>query len=141
MFYPQKMTEVEIIVPAKDILAVTRALSGQGVFSQTDVNYLSSDKHGEQANLWQEKVSAYSILERRVQSIIQSLEIKPDKMRKHVLGDPLDVDFTKASVDEIESEVKSLVEAINGENKNIEHFNGMLQQMNPLAASMLIFLK
>lgn len=133
MFYPQKMTEVEIIVPAKDLLAVTRALSGQGVFSQTDVNYLSSDKRGEQANQWQEKVSAYSVLERRVQSIIQALEIKPGQVKQHVLGDPLDVDSAKTIVDDIESEVKTLVEAINSENKNIEHFNGMLQQLNPLA--------
>ncbi len=133
MFYPQKMTEVEIIVPAKDLLAVTRALSGQGVFSQTDVNYLSSDKHGEQANLWQEKVSAYSILERRLQLIIQALEIKPAQMEKRVLGDPLDVDSTRGLVDEIESDVKTLVEAINNENRNIEHFNGLLQQINPLA--------
>ncbi len=133
MFYPQKMTEVEIIVPAKDLLPVTRALSGQGVFSQTDVNYLSSDRNSAQANQWQEKVAAYSALERRVQSIIQALDIKQLPMKKHDLADPLDEETTKLVVDEIESEVKSLVEGINIENKNIEHFSGMLQQLKALA--------
>lgn len=44
MFYPQEMTEIEIIAPAKDLLSVTKALSGQGIFSQTDVNYLNAEK-------------------------------------------------------------------------------------------------
>jgi V/A-type H+/Na+-transporting ATPase subunit I len=139
MFYPQKMTEVEIIVPAKDLLPVTRALSGQGVFSQTDVNYLSSDKNNANANQWQEKASAYSILERRVQSITQALDVKQLPMKKHEQADPLDVESTRLTVDEIEREVKSLVEGINAENKNIEHLGSMLQQLTALSTVNLDF--
>jgi hypothetical protein len=39
MFFPKPMSEVELIVPSKDLLAVTKALSGYGVFHQTDSNY------------------------------------------------------------------------------------------------------
>jgi len=76
MFYPQEMTEIEIIAPAKDLIAITKVLSGQGIFSQTDVNYLGSDKNHPQANLWQEKAAAYSILERRLHSILLSLGVE-----------------------------------------------------------------
>ena len=43
MFYPQEMTEIELIVPAKDIVAVTKVLGGRGFLQQTDSNYLSSE--------------------------------------------------------------------------------------------------
>jgi V/A-type H+-transporting ATPase subunit I len=133
MFYPQKMTEVEIIVPAKHLLPVTRVLSGQGVFTQTDVNYLGGDKQGDQASVWQERVSAYSVLERRVQSIIQSLGVKDLPLQKRELEDPIDVAATQEIVDGIEKDVKGTVELINNEAKNIEHLKNMLQQLAPLA--------
>jgi len=133
MFYPQKMTEVEIIVPAKHLLPVTRLLSGQGVFTQTDVNYLGGEKQSEGSNIWQERVSAYSVLERRVQSIIQSLNIKELPLQKHELDDPIDVATTQTLVDEIEKEVKGAVEQINNEIKNIEHLKSMLTQLSALS--------
>ena len=37
MFYPEAMTEVEFIITAKDLMAVTHALAGQGTFQQADV--------------------------------------------------------------------------------------------------------
>ena len=58
MFFPQEMTEVELIVPEKDLLTVTRLLSGQGNFHQADATYLTTDKASSSANLWQEKASA-----------------------------------------------------------------------------------
>ena len=36
MFFPKAMTEVELIVPSKDLLAVAKVLSGRGVFHQID---------------------------------------------------------------------------------------------------------
>ena len=34
MFYPQEMTEIELIVPEQDILPVIKVLAGEGVFHQ-----------------------------------------------------------------------------------------------------------
>jgi len=31
MFFPREMTEVELVVPSKDIVAATKVLSGHGV--------------------------------------------------------------------------------------------------------------
>jgi len=33
MFFPKARTEIEMIVPAKDLLAVTKVLSGHGIFT------------------------------------------------------------------------------------------------------------
>ena len=36
MFFPETMTEVELIVPSKDLLVVTKVLGNKGVFHQID---------------------------------------------------------------------------------------------------------
>ena len=36
MFYPRAMTEIELIVPSRDLLAVTKTLSSYGVFHQAE---------------------------------------------------------------------------------------------------------
>src|SRR6186713_2791721 len=71
MFFPKEMTEVELIVPSKDLVAVAKVLSGRGVFHQVDSTYLGLESLGPSA--WQEKAGNYSALERRIQTIMQSL--------------------------------------------------------------------
>lgn len=133
MFYPQEMTEIEIIVPAKDLLPVTKVLSGQGIFNQTDVNYLGNEKENTQPNLWQEKASAYSALERRLQSILNSLEIHDGNPKDRDYGTLIDLKKTQTLVDEIERNVKGTVEQINSEMKQIDRLNNFLQLIEPLA--------
>jgi len=133
MFYPQEMTEIEIIVPAKDLLPVTKVLSGQGIFNQTDVNYLGNEKENTQSNLWQEKASAYSALERRLQSILTSLEIHDGNPKDRDYGTLIDLKKTQTLVDEIEHDVKGTVEQINSETKQIDRLNNFLQLIEPLA--------
>ena len=71
MLFPKQMSEVELIVPSKDLVAVTRALSGYGVFHQVDSANLGLEGLGQ--NTWQEKAGAFSILERRIQTIMQTV--------------------------------------------------------------------
>ena len=40
MFFPKTMTEVELIVPAKDLVAVTKVLGSRQSFHQIDSTYL-----------------------------------------------------------------------------------------------------
>ena len=40
MFFPEAMTEIELIAPSKDLLAVTKVLGNHGVFHQIDSTYL-----------------------------------------------------------------------------------------------------
>ncbi|EKD88899.1 MAG: hypothetical protein ACD_34C00282G0002 [uncultured bacterium] len=132
MFYPQEMTEIEIIAPAKDLITITKALSGQGIFSQTDVNYLSSDKNHPQVNLWQEKAAAYSILERRLHSILLSLGVLKTSPKQRDYDTLIDVEVAKGIVDAVEKQVKELVDQISLETKKIEHLKTVLMQIEPL---------
>ncbi len=68
MLFPREMTEIELIVPSKDLLAVTKVLSGYGVFHQTDSSYPGVASGS--ANTWQETASQYSALERRIQVVM-----------------------------------------------------------------------
>ena len=56
MFFPEAMTEVELIVPSKDLLAVTKVLGNHGVFHQIDSTYLGLENLG--PNTWQEKAAS-----------------------------------------------------------------------------------
>jgi V/A-type H+/Na+-transporting ATPase subunit I len=133
MFYPQEMTEIVIIVPAKDLLPVTKVLSGQGIFNQTDVNYLGNEKENAQPNLWQEKASAYSALERRLQSILTSLDIHDGNPKDRDYGTLVDLPKTQTLVELIEHDVKEFVDLINTETKQIERSNNLLQLIEPLS--------
>ena len=46
MFFPREMTEVELIVPSKDLLGVAKVLSGHGIFHQVDSTYLGLENLG-----------------------------------------------------------------------------------------------
>ncbi len=133
MFYPQEMTEIEIIAPTKDLLAVTKALSGQGIFSQTDVNYLNADKGSQQPNQWQERATAYSVMERRLQSILTSLDAQKKNPPVKEYDDLIDLDHAKSIVDETDKKVKEIIDQISSENKQIERLKNILLQIEPLS--------
>jgi hypothetical protein len=73
MFFPREMTEVELIIPSKDLVAVAKVLSGHGVFHQVDSTYLGLENLGPSA--WQERAASYSALERRIQTTMQTLNL------------------------------------------------------------------
>ena len=96
MFYPQAMSEVELIVPSKDVLEVTKALVGQGVFHQADSSYMTvKTDGGGPTGGWQEKASAYATLERRIQSIMQTLSMDEGRPVKKEFDQLIDIDQVK----------------------------------------------
>jgi len=52
MFFPKAMTEIELVVPSKDLLAVTKILSRRGVFHQTDSNYPGVSTGSSSTSTW-----------------------------------------------------------------------------------------
>ena len=62
MFFPEEMTELELIVPDKDLLAVTQILAGQGVFHQVDSSYMGSQAGVATTDTWRERAATYSSL-------------------------------------------------------------------------------
>ena len=133
MFFPEAMTEVELIVPAKDILAVTKVISSRGIFHQADSSYLSPDVKSNLPSVWQEKVVAYAGLERRIQNIVQSLGADEGAPSKTELETILDIDAVRPEIDKIEQEVKEVSEKLGWEHKRVEQLENTLRQLEPVA--------
>jgi V/A-type H+-transporting ATPase subunit I len=133
MFYPQAMTEIELVVPAKDLLAVTKILSGKGRFHQIDASYLTSEKGVVLPNTWQDKMTAYSSLERRIQIILQALNMNEGLPPSTEFEEMTDIETFLPVVEEIEAEVKKISDQLVNETKKLEQLESTLNQLEPIA--------
>ncbi len=131
MFFPESMTEVELIVPSKDLLAVTKVLGNRGVFHQIDSTYLGLENLG--PNTWQEKAAAYSTLERRIQVIMQNLNLEEKYSGPSNVDSIAELEPLQAAVDRIEGEVKSTSDQMAAEKKTLEQLESQLNQLEPIA--------
>src|SRR6266487_2406618 len=131
MFFPEAMTEVEFIVPSKDLLAVTKVLGNQGVFHQIDSTYLGLENLG--PNTWQEKAASYSALERRIQVIMQNLNLKEEYSGTSTFDSIADLEPLQTAVDRIEGDVRKTSDQLAAEKKNLEQFESQLHQLEPIA--------
>ncbi|HRQ32353.1 MAG TPA: hypothetical protein PLM89_04540, partial [Anaerolineales bacterium] len=110
MFFPREMTEVELIIPSKDLVTVTKALSGRGVFHQVDSAYLGIESLG--PNAWQEKAANYSALERRIQATMHTLGLEEQQRSASDFDTIIDLGAAHADIDRIEGEVKEVGERL-----------------------------
>ena len=131
MLFPEPMTEVELIVPSKDLLAVTKVLGNRGVFHQIDSTYLGLENLG--PNTWQEKAAAYSTLERRIQVIMQNLSLEEKYVGTSNADSISDLEPLQSAVDRIEAEVKQVSDQLAAEKKNQEQLESQLHQLEPIA--------
>lgn len=133
MFFPEAMSEIELIVPAKDILAVTKILSGRGIFHQADSSYLGSETKSSTSIAWQEKATAYAGLERRILNIIQSLGMNEGAPASTELSAMVDIETVRPEIDTVEQSVKGVSDQVNAGHKRVEQLEGILRQLEPLA--------
>ena len=131
MFFPEAMTEVQLIVPSKDLLAVTKVLGKQGVFHQIDSTYLGLENLG--PSTWQEKAAAYSTLERRIQVILQTLTLEEKYSGTSDFDSVAELEPMQSAVDRIEAEVKQVNEELSLEKKRLELLESQLHQLEPIA--------
>jgi V/A-type H+/Na+-transporting ATPase subunit I len=131
MFFPEAMTEVELIVPSKDLLAVTKVLGKHGVFHQIDSTYLGLENLG--PNTWQERAASYSTLERRIQVIMQNLNLEEEYAGPSDVETVADLEPLQNAVDRIEGEVKQTTDQLAVEKKNLEQLESQLHQLEPIA--------
>ena len=130
MFFPKAMTEIELIVPSKDLLAVTKVLSRYGVFHQTDSNYPGVASGS--ASTWQEKTSAYSALERRIEIVMQALSIDEGQPPSAEFDAIVEVDHVRPTVEQIEADVKKVSDQLTSERKHLEQLESTLHQLEPV---------
>jgi V/A-type H+-transporting ATPase subunit I len=131
MFFPKTMTEVELILPAKDLEAVTKVLGTRGAFHQIDSTYLGVEALG--PNTWQEKAATYSTLERRIQTLMLTLNLEEVLAGAPNFESTLDLEAAQAAVERIEADVKGTSDQLSAEKKNLEQFESQLHQLEPLA--------
>jgi len=131
MFFPEAMTEVELIVPSKDLLAVTKVLGNQGVFHQIDSTYLGLENLG--PNTWQETAASFSTLERRIQVIMQTLNLEEEYSGPSDFDSIADLEPIQSAVDRIEAEVKQTSDQLAAEKKILEQLESQLHQLEPIA--------
>jgi V/A-type H+-transporting ATPase subunit I len=131
MLFPEPMSEVELIVPSKDLLAVTKVLGNRGVFHQVDSTYLGLENLG--PNTWQEKAAAYSTLERRIQVIMQNLNLEEKYVGTSNVDSISDLEPLQSAVDRVEAEVKQVSDQLAAEKKNQEQLESQLHQLEPIA--------
>ncbi len=130
MFFPKAMTEIELIVPAKDLLAVTKVLSGHGVFHQADSSYPGLGS----GNTWQESAAGYAGLERRIQVVMQALSIDEGQPQANKEFESMgDLDAIRSTVEGIEDEVKKATDQLVVEKKRLEQLESTLHQLEPVA--------
>ena len=130
MLFPREMTEIELIVPSKDLLAVTKVLSGYGVFHQTDSSYPGVASGS--ANTWQETASQYSALERRIQLVMQSLGIDEGRPPSTSTGGMVELDEIRPGVERIEEEFRQISDELNETRKRVEQLESTLHQLEPV---------
>jgi V/A-type H+/Na+-transporting ATPase subunit I len=131
MFFPKTMTEVELIVPAKDLVSVTKVLGARGSFQQVDSTYLGVENLG--PNTWQEKAASYSTLERRIQAIMQTLNLEEQYSGSPNFDSTVEISTLQSAVERIEAEVRGTSDQLNSEKKNLEQLESQLHQLEPLA--------
>lgn len=131
MLFPKEMSEIELIVPSKDLVAVAKVLSGRGVFHQVDSTYLGLENLG--PNTWQEKAGSLSTMERRIQSIMQSLNLMEEYPADAEIGSMVELEAIRPAVERIEEEVKAASDQLSAENKKLELLESQLRQIEPIA--------
>lgn len=132
MFFPKAMSEIELIVPSKDLLRVMQVVSGHGVFHQVEAGYSGLHTESGAGNTWQEKASSSAALERRVQYLMQTLNIQASPVASD-FRDVIETDAIAARLDALELEVKQVTDELADSKKRLEQLQSDLRQLEPVA--------
>ncbi len=131
MFFPKAMTEVELIVPSKDLLAVTKVLGTHGEFHQIDSTYLGLQNIGPSS--WQEAAAGYSTAERRLQALMQTLGLEEARVGGAPKDSLTNLEAIRPAIEQIEGAVKATSDQLTAEKKRLEQLEQELQQLAPIA--------
>ncbi len=133
MFFPKAMSEMELIVPSRDLLGVMKIISGHGVFHQVDSNYPALNAPNGGHNTWQDRAAAYAALERRIQVVMQNLGIEEAPPPSTDFKDIAEIDAVTPTIERIESEVKQTTDQLSDAQHRLEELQSTLRQLEPVA--------
>ena len=133
MFFPQEMTALELIIPEKDLLAVTNILAGQGVFHQVDASHLGSRARTEDVDSWKERASAYATLERQILLAMQALDVEEGTPPKGEEPTVAALDEIRPVIEQIEGAVKEVTNQLVASQKKREQLEENVHELEPVS--------
>jgi V/A-type H+/Na+-transporting ATPase subunit I len=133
MFFPEAMTEIELIIPAKDLLPVTKVLAGQGIFHQVDASYMDAEGRPESVASWKEHAAEYAALERQITVTMQALAVEEGSPPPVDQDTIVDTETVRPQVEQIEAEVKGSNDQLTAGKKHIEQQKNYISQIEPIA--------
>lgn len=133
MFFPEAMTEMELIVPEKDLLAVTKVLAGQGTFHQVDASHLSARASQGSTDSWKDRATAYAGLERRIMAIMQTLSAEEGSPAAGTQITMVELDTVRPTVEEIEQAVKEATGELAANQKIVTQLQNYISELEPVA--------
>jgi V/A-type H+/Na+-transporting ATPase subunit I len=135
MFFPQEMTQVRLIIPAVDLLPVTKELANQEVFHQIDANHVPSEGVTSPPNSWTEDAGAYASLENRILGIMQALGMAEGSPPSTPWSAMTEIKAVRKTIDQVDQQVKQAQEVLADEQKNLEQFQNILAQLEPITGA------
>ncbi len=132
MFFPEAMTEIELIIPSKDLLPVTKVLAGQGIFHQVDASYLDAEGRPESVASWKEQAADYAALERQINATMQALAVEEGSPPPVDQDTIVDIEAVRPLVEQIETEVKGANDQLTAGKKHIEQQRNHIDQIEPI---------
>ena len=133
MFFPEPMTEIEMIIPAKDLLPVAKILAGQGVFHQVDASYLDAEDRPESVTSWKEHAAEYAALERQISVTMQALTVEEGSPSSTDQDTMVEIGIVRPQVNQIEAAVKDANDQLNASKKNVDQLKTHIGQLEPIA--------
>jgi len=96
----------------------------------SDSTYLGLENLG--PNSWQERASSLSTVERRIQSMMQTLNLAEDYSGSNSFESLVDLQAIGPAVERIEAEVKSTNDQLVAEKRQLDQLESQLRQLEPL---------
>jgi len=134
MFYPQKMSNIELILPENLIVQVMEVLAKSGNFHQIDASYMSTKYNtGETAvQDWGKKASSFTAMERRLSNLMQILKIEKGIPPSDISLDIDNEQLVLHNTNQIENDVNGLLENLNQKQKQVEQLRSFIRLLEPL---------
>jgi V/A-type H+/Na+-transporting ATPase subunit I len=135
MFFPQEMTQIRLIIPAADLLTVTKELANQEIFHQIDGHYAPPEEATGAPNSWNGMAGTYASFENRIVGIIQALGIDEGMPPSTPPSSIVEIETVRKVIGQIDHEVKKTQEALVEEQKRLEQFQNILTQLEPISGT------
>lgn len=134
MLYPQEMSKIELVLPESQIVPVMELLGSCGNFQQADMSHMASEYRFEEKNKqdWASKASSFAALERRLSSLMQTLNIDEGTPYGKTIPPITNERMIYRLIEGFEMQVNDLLSDIETEHQREEQLRNFIRLLKPL---------